>query len=163
MSEQVIASKNKVLVKGMSLKGGDLPSNYQIYVNVEFDYTGLTLEDLQGLCSEGSSIRVKAQSQLRKWTIKKLENHGCEGIDGMTKDVKEYLEDVEPIKFDVSTDFEKSDRGPQDPVKQGVKALSKMDDTQKVRFLREAGFGDEADKLQDQMDVFQDGVEESGN
>ena len=80
MSEQVKAKDNKVLVKCVSVKGGDLPNGFQVYVNLEFDYTGMTLEQLQGLCSEGSSVRVKAQGQLRKYSTADLLKHGVPGV-----------------------------------------------------------------------------------
>lgn len=135
MSEQVKAKDNKVLVKCVSVKGGDLPNGFQVYVNLEFDYTGISIEDLQGLCSEGSSIRVKAQAQLRKYTTADLLKHGVQAVEGLTKEIKDQLAIREPIKFTVDTDFESETGGPRDPVKTGTSAYKKMDIDQKRDYL----------------------------
>jgi len=135
MSEQAKAQDNKVLVKYVSVKGGDLPAGFQVYVNLEFDYTGLTIVDLQGLASEGSSIRVKAQAQLRKWSTTDLLKHGIQSTEGLKKDIKDQLDSRKPISFNVDADFEKETGGPRDPVKTGTSAYKKMDIDQKRDYL----------------------------
>lgn len=152
MAEQGKVLENKVTVTGMSVKGGELADGFQAYTNVTFDFTGVETDELIALNCEGSSIRVKAQAQMRKWTQAQLLKVGVQGIEGLTAEIKEALADITPHVFIVDTDFEKADRGPQDPVKTATRQLGKMDTAQKITFLRNCGFTDEADKLQASLD-----------
>lgn len=143
MSTQSKAKENKVLVTDVSVKGGDLPVGYQCYLNLEFDFTDVSAEELQGLCCEGSSLRVKAQAQLRKWTTTKLTESGVQAVEGLTAEVKEQLSKLPPVKFVVDTDFEKAESGPRDPVKTATSAFAKMDSQTKYDYL--IGIGVPAD------------------
>lgn len=135
MSTQSKAKENKVLVTDVSVKGGDLPTGFQCYLNLEFDFSGVEIEELQGLCCEGSSLRVKAQAQLRKWTTAKLSESGVQAVEGLTAVVKEQLAELPPVKFVVDTDFEKAESGPRDPMKTATSAFGKMDAKTKYQYL----------------------------
>ena len=152
MAEQGKVEGRKVLITGMSVKGGDLPNGFQVYTNVMLDYNGVSEDDLMALASEGSSVRVKAQAKMRKWSTTELLKYGVKGVEGLTAEVKTELKYIEPFTFDVETDFEKAETGPRDPVTTATRALGKMTDVQKIAFFRECGFEEQADVLQEKID-----------
>ena len=162
MADQAKAINKCVTVIGMSVKGGALAEGFQAYTNVTFDYTGVSEEELQGLLSEGSSIRVKAQGQMRKWSQAKLLTIGVRGVAGLTQEIKDALADVKPHVFIVTDDFEKADTtGPRDPVSTANRQLTKMDADQKIAFLRENNFHEQADIEQAKLDALKDEEEQS--
>ena len=71
----------------MSLKGGDLPSNYEVEINVTMDFTGATETQMIKCCASGQSARVALQGQLRKKTISDLDKLGREGMNVSFTDV----------------------------------------------------------------------------
>ena len=140
MSTQTKPIERIVTVTDMSVKGGALPDGFQVYLNVSFDFTDVTDDELMGYCCEGSSLRVKAQGQLRNWSVAKLTVAGVVSNLKLTADVKEALAQKKAIEFLVETDFEKTDTtGPRNPVKTAESAYKKMDRTQKEEMMKGMG------------------------
>ena len=54
------------------LKGGALPNGFEVELTYEFDYEGITIEELVKRVTSGSSDRVKLQTKLRKLSTSKL-------------------------------------------------------------------------------------------
>jgi len=77
----------KKAVFTMSLKGGDLPSNYEVEINVTMDFTGATEAQMIKCCASGQSARVALQGQLRKKTISDLDKLVENGLNVSFTDV----------------------------------------------------------------------------
>lgn len=126
-----------VRIERMSVAGGDLnlAKGMKYFINLELDYTDVSEEELIGLASEGSSVRVKAQGKLRGQEELLQE---CGIVAESASELKESeLESMTPIKFNVATDFERETGKPKDPVKAGKSAYSKMTVEQKALFISE--------------------------
>ena len=70
-----------------SVKGGKLPSNFEVYIVTEIDFTGAKLEDLYTCCAGGSSARVQLQAQLRSKSIEELNRLSKEGLKVTFNDI----------------------------------------------------------------------------
>ncbi len=79
MAKKLIV-ENNVAKFQMSLKGGKLPDNFEVYINVEIDFTDAKPADLFKCCASGQSARVKLQSQLRAKTVPELKALGENGL-----------------------------------------------------------------------------------
>ena len=71
----------------MSLKGGDLPSNYEVEIAAVMDFTGATEAQLIRCAASGQSARVALQSQLRRKPIAVLNGHAKDGLNVKFTDV----------------------------------------------------------------------------
>ena len=132
MATQIVSGKIVEITK-MSVAGGDLSlaQGMKYFINLRLNYEGVTEEELIGLASEGSSVRVKAQAKLRKMEDKLKESVYAESAGDVDVD------DLAWVEFNVATDFESEGRGPRDPEKQAKSAYSKMTDEQKAKFVSE--------------------------
>ena len=64
----------------MSIKGGDLPSNFEVEIEAEMDFEGASQEQLLKCCASGQSARVALQSQLRKKPVAALRSYADNGL-----------------------------------------------------------------------------------
>ena len=132
MSKQV--RKDKVVeISCMSIAGGELKlkAGFKYFANVRLDYANISEGELIDLCSEGSSVRVKAQAKLRK-NKALLDQKGV--IAESAGEVGDRIE--EWVVFDVATDFER-ESGHRSPEKTAKTAYSKMSIEQKAAFVVE--------------------------
>jgi hypothetical protein len=104
----------KVSVEGMSVKGGDLPNGFQVHLDVEFDFTGVSPIDVAEAACGGQSLRVVLQGDLRKESTSTLNKYAEEG----------YL-----CKVSELVNRERASRDPKVVIKS---AFSKMTREQKV-------------------------------
>lgn len=129
-----VRTDNIVKIHKMSVAGGNLslPKGHKYFVNLALDYDSVSRETLMELCSEGSSMRVKAQAKLRKMEGKLKE------LGVVAESASELDEDsLGWIKFKVDTDFEREAAGPRDPQKMATSAYGKMTEEQKAVFIAE--------------------------
>ena len=147
MADQAKVLNKVVSVTGMSVAGGDLPKNFQVYTNVKFDFTGVPEDDLIEYNCAGSSIRVKAQAKMRKWTTAELLKHGIQSPEGYDADAKIAIKDKPYFTFIVDTDFEKEETGPRDPVKTAQSAFKKMDAQTQYDYMIGLGVAEEVARL----------------
>ena len=69
----------KAIISGMSVKGGDLPSNFEVKIDVEIDFAGATKAQMLQCCASGQSARVQLQGQLRKKSTTNLTEMASKG------------------------------------------------------------------------------------
>lgn len=66
----------------MSLKGGDLPKDFEATIRVKISFNPETdIEAMADCCAGGMSARVKLQSQLRKWSVQELRKLELNGLE----------------------------------------------------------------------------------
>jgi len=132
-------SRNEKVVRidGMSVAGGSLTlgKGMKYFINMLLDYASVTFEDAIELASGGSSVRVQAQAKLRADEAT-LKAHGV--IAESLEDAENAgLKDKEPVKFDVSTDFESEKGGKRDPEKTAISAFKKASIETKITLVME--------------------------
>ena len=71
----------------MSLKGGKLPDNFEVFIQVEISFETCSKLDMIKACSGGQSARVMLQSQLRRKSIPELNRLGKEGLKVKLEDI----------------------------------------------------------------------------
>lgn len=71
----------------MSLKGGDLPENFEAEIAVEMDFNSAPKELLYKICASGQSARVALQSQLRKKSVPELQRLEKDGLIIKVEDI----------------------------------------------------------------------------
>lgn len=64
----------------MSLKGGDLPENFEVEIAATMDFSGATEEQLIRCAASGQSARVALQSQLRRKPVATLNEYAVNGL-----------------------------------------------------------------------------------
>ena len=76
---KTMSINGKIASFNMTLKGGDLPKNFEIELPVTMDFTGATNDQLMSCCAGGSSARVQLQTKLRKLKIEDLRKMSIDG------------------------------------------------------------------------------------
>lgn len=109
-----------VVIEKMSVKGGDLPNGFQVYLDVTLDFTGVDPVDVAETACGGQSLRVILQGDLRKESTATLKKYADEGL---TVKVETLIS---------------RDRAERDPQKTAASAYEKMDREQKIAFVMAA-------------------------
>lgn len=112
--------EGSVVIEKMSVKGGDLPNGFQVYLDVTLDFTGVDPVDVAETACGGQSLRVILQGDLRKES---------------TATLKKYAEEGLTVKVETLINRERAER---DPQKQAASAYEKMDREQKIAFVMAA-------------------------
>ena len=131
MAEQKVNGK-VVEIRKMSVAGAvlSLAEGFKYFVNLRLNYANVSEEELLGLASEGSSVRVKAQAKLRA-DEGTLREKGI--VAESAADVK--ADELGWIEYDVATDFERSSGGTANPEKRAKSAYAKMTVEQRIAFI----------------------------
>ena len=85
----------------MSVKGGKLPSNFEVYISVRMDFTDAKPLDMAICAASGSSARVQLQSQLRLCSVDDLNKWAKEGYSTTFSDVIAQKARPEPKPADL--------------------------------------------------------------
>jgi hypothetical protein len=109
--------QGNVTIEQMSVKGGDLPDSFQVYLNVEIDFEGADPVKVAEAACGGQSLRVVLQSRLRK---------------EKTADLTEWEQNG--YKIHVNELLEREGRVV-DPVKAANNAVEKMTDAQRQELI----------------------------
>lgn len=109
--------QGNVVIEQMSVKGGDLPDGFQVYLNVEIDFEGADPVKVAETACGGQSLRVVLQGRLRKESTRDLEKWEQEGY-----------------KIHVNELLEREGRTV-DPVKAANNAVEKMTDEQRKELI----------------------------
>ena len=109
-----------VVIEKMSVKGGDLPNGFQVYLDVTLDFTGVDPVEVAETACGGQSLRVILQGDLRKESTATLKKYADEGLT---------------VKVETLINRDRAER---DPQKTAASAYEKMDREQKIAFVMAA-------------------------
>ena len=107
-----------VTITEMSIKGGDLPADYQAKIDVTIEFNKVDPIELALLACGGQSLRVMMQTKLRKEKTATLNAYAKDGF----KTTYEWITTKEDSKAI-------------DPAKRAANALGKMDLETRTQFI----------------------------
>ena len=106
-----------VTITEMSIKGGDLPAEYQAKIDVTIEFNKVDPIELAVLACGGQSLRVMMQAKLRKEKTATLNAYAADGF----KTTYEWITAKEETTID--------------PAKRAASALGKMDLETRTQFI----------------------------
>jgi len=98
-----MAKSKKAIVSGniarwyMSVKGGDLPENFEVFMDVEMDFENAPRASIIEQCSGGQSIRVKLQDRLRALPTTLLRQYEVDGYKCKFIDIYNAMPVAKPV------------------------------------------------------------------
>ena len=85
--EQKVAMQIMKYTVAMGVKGGQLADGLEYNISVEFDFTGLSIDNLHSMLIDSSSPRVKLANKFRKMKPAELEKLEINGYKCLVKDL----------------------------------------------------------------------------